>query len=365
MASSGGIASRCATSCACTLRTAPHSMIIASSACRPAPVKPPPGDSADDVRQPPLTRFEFSLLLCPSMCRSSPSSPLSTRRFSACIAGQKRRLWPTARTTPVRRHASSIARASAAASASGFSQNTCLPACAAAIACSRCSECGVASTTAWTESSRSTCEKWVPSAGSAEAVKRMRSPLPATDSIRLRPQRPSPTIAAFTTRDSFRLDAGLADVARPFLDLLPDVVAERLRSERRRIDAERGEARLELGLRHRGARALVDAIQRLARRTRGRDQPVPQHHLVAWDLLADRGNVGRERGAARRRDAKGAELAALHLAEPDGEIGEGEADLAGEQVGHRRRHALVGHIDGRLISMIGAKSFTGSYCSFL
>src|SRR6267143_2049945 len=111
------------------------------------------------------------------------------------------------------------------------------------------------------EASRSTFARCVPSAGSAVAAKRMRSLLPATDSIRLRPQRPSPTIAALTTRDSFRLDARLPDVARPLLDLLPDVVAERLGSERRRVDAERGEARLELGLRHRGARALVDAIQ--------------------------------------------------------------------------------------------------------
>ena len=33
-------------------------------------------------------------------------------------------------------------------SANGFSQNTCLPAFAAAIVCGTCSECGVASTTA-------------------------------------------------------------------------------------------------------------------------------------------------------------------------------------------------------------------------
>ena len=70
---------------------------------------------------------EFSLLLWPSMWRIVPSSPLATISRSARIDGQKRRLCPTARITPASRQASNMRAASARCSASGFSQNTCLP----------------------------------------------------------------------------------------------------------------------------------------------------------------------------------------------------------------------------------------------
>ena len=87
-------------------------------------------------------------------------------RFSACMEGHSRRLWPTPSTTPARRHASIIALASRTLSASGFSQNTCLPAAAAASTIGRCSECGVTTTTALMPGSASTSAKSVVS-GSA------------------------------------------------------------------------------------------------------------------------------------------------------------------------------------------------------
>src|SRR5207249_7867483 len=102
---------------ACTQRTEPATLISASSACSPAPVMPPPGDSSGSVRQPPSTLFEFSLLLWASMCRSLPIAPVSTVRLSACIAGHHRRLCPTPSTTSARRQASIIRAASDALSA--------------------------------------------------------------------------------------------------------------------------------------------------------------------------------------------------------------------------------------------------------
>src|SRR3989442_1605771 len=98
----------------------------------------------------------------------------------------------------------------------------------------------------------------------------------AAAAIRLFPQRPSPTIAAFTIGDLLGLDARLLDVARPLVDFALYVVAELARPHRRRIDAEGGEARLELRSSHRGRGALVDAIQRRARRAGGRGEEVLQ-----------------------------------------------------------------------------------------
>ena len=62
---------------------------------------------------------------------------------------------PVASTTPASRHAATARSAPARVSASGFSQQTGLPARAAATTCSTCRVCGVASTTASTRGSAS------------------------------------------------------------------------------------------------------------------------------------------------------------------------------------------------------------------
>jgi hypothetical protein len=72
-----------------------------------------------------------------------PISPLSMMRFASMNPGMKR-LWKLMPSfTPAALHASIIRCASSTVVAIGLSQNTCLPARAAAIACSACCEFGV------------------------------------------------------------------------------------------------------------------------------------------------------------------------------------------------------------------------------
>jgi hypothetical protein len=72
------------------------------------------------------------------------------------MAGRKRRLWPSAITTPALSQAATARSALDLSRVNGLSTNTCLPAAAALITCSACWVCGVASTTAFTAGSRST-----------------------------------------------------------------------------------------------------------------------------------------------------------------------------------------------------------------
>src|SRR5437763_2750787 len=176
----------------------------------PVPVSPPAGDSLGESRHGENIRADTSLLKLPSRCRTRPSSPSATRRASASIAGKNLLSVPTPSTTPASRHASVARKASALVKLSGFSQNTAFPARAAATICSRCSECGVASTTVSIAGSPSTASsvRTVSTpccavnsrtrAGSRLIawVKHSLSLLPCTAFTRVWPQRPSPTIAA-------------------------------------------------------------------------------------------------------------------------------------------------------------------------
>src|SRR5947209_9720827 len=330
----GGLRPR---NCPHTRRTGPARPTRVSSACRPAPVMPPPGDSEGRVRQPPVTLFEFSLLLCPSTCRIWPSAPDSITRPSSRIAGHQRRLCPAPSTTPARTHASIMIRASAMVSASGFSQKTCLPASAHATTCSRCSECGVTRTSACTAGSasasarsdeglkpcRAARSRATSGAVSTPRTKRIRLLLPCTDSRKPFPHRPRPTMAASIMR-SFRLDARFLRFPRPFGDFALDVVRELLRVHGRNVESHDPEASLDVGLGDALVDGAVEPVDDLARRAGGRHQAVPQDRLEARQLLGDRRNIGRERGARERGYAEAFHLAALDLREPDREVREGE-----------------------------------------
>ena len=132
----------------------------ASSTCRPAPVRPPPGNSSGDNRQPLVIFCEFSLLLWPSMWRIVPSSPLASdfaqrahRRPEAPVMADGE---DHAGLAAGLEHA---ARRRRGVSASGFSQNICFRAAAQAITCAGCSECGVASRTALDRASARTASR--------------------------------------------------------------------------------------------------------------------------------------------------------------------------------------------------------------
>jgi hypothetical protein len=79
-----------------------------------------------------------------------PSAPDLTRRRSSRIEGWKRRLNPTASTTPAAAAASIVLRALARSSVKGFSTKTCFPLRAACAIWPACWLLGVASTTAST-----------------------------------------------------------------------------------------------------------------------------------------------------------------------------------------------------------------------
>ena len=187
--------------------------------CRPAPVMPPPGDSRGSSRQPPFTRVECSLVKLPSICMTSPMVPSATTRLSSRIEEKQRLLLPSAKGTPAFCVAATARAASARVSASGFSDQTGLPAAATAEICSTCSECGVARNTACTRGSAIASSKSVESskpfalAKSATSSGSLLTPrmkcrrllLPCTDSTMFLPQRPRPITAALIMSGSVRL----------------------------------------------------------------------------------------------------------------------------------------------------------------
>jgi hypothetical protein len=85
--------------------------------------------------------------------RGVPSRPSSSSARVACQSGAKRRLNPTWSTTPAARAVSIARSASVSESAIGFSQNTALPARAAATTRSAWKRAGAAITTASTDGS--------------------------------------------------------------------------------------------------------------------------------------------------------------------------------------------------------------------
>src|SRR5262249_8186507 len=195
---------------ASTRRIGPAMLTSASITCRPAPVRPKPGDSRGSSRQPPATRVEWSLEKCPSTCMISPSEPPATSAFSSRMDAKQRLLLPEPSGTPAFRQASTERAASARVSASGFSHQIGLPARATAPTCSGCSECGVARKMACTSelsiaSARSVvslnpccCAKPRTSSGSLLTpwTKRSRSLWPCTAVTSDLPQRPRPMTAA-------------------------------------------------------------------------------------------------------------------------------------------------------------------------
>ena len=120
----------------------------------PSEVMPPAGLSRASLRQVPAAGPRLAEKL-PSKWIGAPSAPEASASWSARMLGAKRRLWPIARHTPASFAAAAARPASAAVSASGFSQKTCLPASAAARIWPQWRLCGVARTTASTSGSSS------------------------------------------------------------------------------------------------------------------------------------------------------------------------------------------------------------------
>src|SRR6478672_8225059 len=151
---------------------------------------------------------------------SVPSTPLVTTSRNPSIDGHRRLFCPTPIGTPARRHASTARAASLRLSDSGFSHMTGLPASATRTIWSACSECGVASTTAFTCGSfrtasssvlsRKPCFSATGRAASTSLLtpctKRSFSVLPCTACTMFLPHHPSPTIAASIITSPLKLN---------------------------------------------------------------------------------------------------------------------------------------------------------------
>ena len=97
-------------------------------------------------------------------------------------------------------------------------------------------------------------------------------------------------------------------------------------------------------LQRRGDR-LRDLAGDLGRRLRRRDDREPAGRIEAREHLGDRRHVRQFRDARRAGDRQRLDLAVADLRQRVGEIVEHHVDMAAEQVGHRRREALVGDVD--------------------
>src|SRR5258706_490879 len=129
---------------------------------------------------------------------------------------------------------------------------------------------------------------------------------PAASCARRLPMGPAPTTAipscvVWSIAPLLRLDAGFAREPALLVELRPDVLGELLgRRARPELDAALDETLVQIRGAHGPGDRAVDADQRRARRSRGRDQAVERDVLVA----RHRGFVhGRHFGKERRARA--------------------------------------------------------------
>ena len=95
-------------------------------------------------------------LIWPSTCSTVPSAPSASIRCISAVAGRKRRLWPSASTTPASRQAATAASALALRQGEGLLDEDMLAGARGGDDLLGVLRCGVASTTACTSGSAST-----------------------------------------------------------------------------------------------------------------------------------------------------------------------------------------------------------------
>src|SRR5215471_1128772 len=96
---------------------------------------------------------------------------------------------------------------------------------------------------------------------------------------------------------SLHLDAGLAEHFAPFLGIVDNELAELGGGHRRRLGADIGKARVELGVREAGVDLAVELVDDVARNFAGRANAVPPDRLVARHEVADGWKFRQRRGA--------------------------------------------------------------------
>ncbi len=112
----------------------------------------------------------------------------------------------------------------------------------------------------------------------------------------------------------------------------------------RRLDADIRQALGGLGAGHRLAEVGVDALDQRARHAAGAAQAVPHGHVVAGHGLRDRRHLGKLRRALDGGNAERARAARADVGDLLGQVGDHELHLPGDEIGRRRRAALVGHV---------------------
>src|SRR5688572_27733182 len=326
-----------------------------SSRWMPVAVIGPAGASFSDMRQlSEVSERNLSWLKLASICTSVPSSPAFAARNTSCTGGSKRFSCPTASATRLSLHAVTARSTSARESESGFSQNTCFPACAAATICSVCSVCGVQSTTACTAGSCSASSKLVSTRRPSSSTGRTSTPhttfslaLSFSSATMVRPHQPRPTTATPSgCKVLFRRGAGVLHRLAPALGFLLHEAGEFARRAGDDVDAAVREALLHFGALHRLDHRRVEPLDDGLRRAGRHEDALPR---AAGELGVARFGEGRRVGKGRQALGAGhrdqAQASVLHVVHRRGRGDEHEVGLAAHQPGDRRPGAaLVGHV---------------------
>src|SRR5262245_295975 len=329
-----------------------------SSRWIPVAVIGPAGASFSDMRQlSGVSERNLSWLKFASTCSSVPSSPVFAICTSACTGGSKRFSCPTASATPLSLQALTARSTSARERDSGFSQNTCFFACAAAMICSVCCVCGVHSTTPWTSGSRSAASRLVSVLIPSSSTGRTSTPqttfsfaLPCKRGTMVRPHQPRPHTATprgCTARSPlFRGRAGLLRRAYPALGFLLDELLELAGRAGHHLDATVREPLLNFGRLHGFDERRVQALHHRLRRAGRHEDALPR---AAGELRVARLGHGRRVGKSREALGAGhgdeAQPPALHVVHRGGRGDEHHVRLAADQAGDRGSGAaFVGHM---------------------
>src|SRR5688572_10197546 len=327
----------------------------------PVAVIGPAGASLAESRQlSGLKSRNLSWLKFASICKSVPRSPAFASRNTSCIGGSKRFSCPTASATSFSLHAWIARSTSARESESGFSQNTCLRAFAAAMICSVCC---VQRTTACTIGSLSAARKEascaIPCVAANSAAAGAGSMLFTTFSFGLslrsgtmvRPHQPSPISATRSwsspaMQKLLRGRACLARGAHPALGFLFHEFRELARRACHHIDAAIGEALDDIRCFHGVDDHAVELVDHRLRRA-GRDEdalPGAARELRITGLR--HGRRIRERGEALgARHGDEAQAAALYVIHRGRSRHEHHVRLAAGKSGDGRTGAtLIGHV---------------------
>src|SRR5574341_555329 len=158
--------------------------------------------------------------------------------------------------------------------------------------------------------------------------------------------RAQPTTNPASDASLFRLDPRRAHQLRPFRLVVADEAREFFRRIARGVRAERLHSRLRFQVREDAIRLATETIDDRFWCRNGSEQTEPADRLVARESgLGYRRQPGQRLGALRARGRERLQLARAHLLDHRLRRCEEQIDVPGEEIGHRRAGAFVGHME--------------------